>query len=290
MDTAIETRQLAKDYHHRPALRALDLQVPRGTVFGYLGPNGAGKTTTIRLLTGLIRPSSGGAMVLGCDVVRDREAAQRRIGYLPGEFTGYPDLTAEEYLRYLSHLRRTDMMPAAMTLAKRLDLDPDGRIGAMSHGNRQKVGIVQAFAHQPELLILDEPTLGLDPLAQHEFTALIREVRDAGRTVFLSSHDLFEVEAVADAVAILCRGRLIVQESVQKLKDQAVRRMDVTFAQPPPAVPVRTGGRRRTDRRRDAAVLPGHGARLRAATDGRGCDRQPARHRPGILVEVAVLG
>jgi ABC-2 type transport system ATP-binding protein len=233
MDIAVRTWQLAKSYRRRPALDRVDLTVDAGVVFGYLGPNGAGKTTTIRLLTGLIRPTAGRAEVRGHDVVRSRAAAQRCIGYVPGEFTAYPDLTAGEYLRYLSNLRRDESMPAAELLAKRLDLDLDGRIGAMSHGNRQKVGIVQAFMHRPDVLILDEPTIGLDPLVQHEFLGLIREARDAGRTVFLSSHDLFEVEAVADTVAILRRGRVVVQESVQKLKEQAVRRMDLTFAGPP---------------------------------------------------------
>jgi ABC-2 type transport system ATP-binding protein len=234
MQNVIQTWGLAKSYHGRPALQGIDLEVPPNVVFGCLGPNGAGKTTTIRLLTGLLRPTAGRAEILGSDTVRDREAAQRHIGYLPGEFVAYPDLTGEQYLRYLGHLRGGVDWSEVEGLAKRLDLDLSARVGTLSHGNKQKVGIVQAFMHQPKILILDEPTTGLDPLVQREFLGLIREARDAGRTVFLSSHILYEVEAVADIVAILRHGRLVVVESVGKLKEQAVRRIDLTFAESPP--------------------------------------------------------
>jgi ABC-2 type transport system ATP-binding protein len=234
MTNAIRTWDLAKSYRGRPALRGIDLEVPPNVVFGYLGPNGAGKTTTIRLLTGLLRPTRGRAEILGYDATRDREAAQRHIGFLPGEFVAYPDLTGEQYLRYLGHLRGGVTWSAVEGLAKRFDLDLTLRIGTLSHGNRQKVGIVQAFMHGPDLLILDEPTTGLDPLAQREFLDLVRETRDSGRTVLLSSHVLYEVEAVADMVAILRGGRLVVVESVDRLKAQAVRRIDLTFADVPP--------------------------------------------------------
>ena len=231
---AIRTDALAKSYHARPALRGIDLDVPTGVVFGYLGPNGAGKTTTIRLLAGLMRPTSGRAAVFGLDVVGDREAVQARIGYLPGDFVAYPRMTGEQYLRYLANLRGTVDWAFVEDLAKRLDLELTHRIGALSHGNRQKVGIVQAFMHRPDLLILDEPTTGLDPLMQREFLAMVREARDQGRTVFLSSHVLSEVEAVADTVAMLQTGRLVVVESVQNLKGRALRRVDLTFEKPPP--------------------------------------------------------
>jgi ABC-2 type transport system ATP-binding protein len=164
MEAVIRTFALAKVYGGRRALRGIGLEVPRGVVFGYLGPNGAGKTTTIRLLAGLLRPTAGRAEVLGHDVVADREGAQRHIGYLPGEFVGYHDLTVEQYLRYLGNLRGGVSWQVADGFAKRLDLDVRARIGALSHGNRQKVGIVQAFMSEPDLLILDEPTTGLDPL------------------------------------------------------------------------------------------------------------------------------
>jgi ABC-2 type transport system ATP-binding protein len=234
MNTVIATRQLTKHYHGRPALLGVDLEVPAGTVFGYLGPNGAGKTTTIRILAGLLRPTSGRAEICGYDTVARREQAQRHLGYLPGDFTGYPDLTGEQYLRYLANLRGgLDPAPAEQ-LAKRLDLDLSVRIGSLSHGNRQKVGIVQALMHRPDVLILDEPTAGLDPIVQREFLDLLREARNEGRTVLLSSHILYEVEAVADEVAILRHGRLVVVESVETLKAQALRRIDLTFAGQPP--------------------------------------------------------
>ncbi|MFI1991521.1 ABC transporter ATP-binding protein [Actinoplanes sp. NPDC020271] len=234
MPNAVQTWELSKSYRGRQALDALDLTVPRDIVFGYLGPNGAGKTTTIRLLAGLLRPSGGRAEIDGFDVVRDRERAQRQIGYLPGDFAAYPRLTAAAYLEYLGRLRGGPVRETVRALADRVELDLNLRIGAMSHGTRQKVGIVQAFMHSPALLVLDEPTAGLDPLIQHEFLAMVREARDRGQTVFLSSHNLYEVEAVADMVGILVHGRLAVVEEIEKLKAQAVRRIDLTFTGNPP--------------------------------------------------------
>src|SRR5690242_1535620 len=179
----VETGHLSKRYGRHEALRGLDLVVPRGVVFGYLGPNGAGKTTTIRLLVGLLRPTSGSVTVLGEDAVAARDSVQRRVGYLPGHFVAYPDLTGEQYLRFLGHLRGGTPWDQVEQLAKRFDLDLTRRIGTLSHGNRQKVGILQAFAHEPELIVLDEPTTGLDPLVQREFLDLVRESRALGRTV-----------------------------------------------------------------------------------------------------------
>jgi len=230
----VRTDGLTKCYGRTVALEGLDLAVPRGVVFGYLGPNGAGKTTTIRLLVGLLRPTRGRAEVLGSDPTLHPDEVQGRIGYLPGEFTAYADLTGEKYLRYLGSLRGGVDGKVVARLAERLELDLERRIGALSHGNRQKVGIVQAFMGEPELLILDEPTTGLDPLMQREFLALVREAREAGRTVFLSSHILSEVEAVADVVAIVRQGRLVVVDSVESLKARALRRIDLTFAGEPP--------------------------------------------------------
>ena len=229
MKPVIQAEGLTKRYGRRPALTGLDLDVPAGVLFGYLGPNGAGKTTTIRILAGLLRPTSGRVTVLGRDVVADREAVQSLIGYLPGDFVAYPDLTAGEYLRYMGNLRGGVDHANTARLAKRLDLDLGQVVGAMSHGNRQKVGIVQAFQHDPEILFLDEPTQGLDPLVQREFLAMLREARQAGRTVFLSSHVLSEVEAVADQVGILREGRLVEVASVTELKAKALRHMDLTF-------------------------------------------------------------
>jgi len=232
----IQIRGLTKRYGKTVALEFLDLEVGAGVVFGYLGPNGAGKSTTIRMLMGLIHPSAGSASVLGHDVVRERRAVHRLVGYLPGDFAAYRDLTGEQYLGFLANLRG-DVDPAEIQLlAKRFDLDLDRRIGTLSHGNRQKVGIVQACMHRPQLLVLDEPTSGLDPLMQREFLDLIREFRDAGRTVFLSSHVLTEVEAVADVIGIIRKGRLVLVSDVADLKSRTRRRVDLTFASgtPPP--------------------------------------------------------
>lgn len=230
----IVMRDLTKSYGRSPALAGVSLEVPAGVIFGYLGPNGAGKTTTIRMLVGLMRPTCGSITVAGADVVRERSRAQRHIGYLPGQFVAYPDLTAQQYLKYLSRLRGGVEAAVLDRLVERMDLDTSVRIGAMSHGNRQKVGIVQAFMTEPDLLVLDEPTQGLDPLIQREFLTMLREVRDSGRTVFLSSHVLSEVQAVADTVAILRHGRLVEVRSVAELTAQSLRRIDLTFAAAPP--------------------------------------------------------
>ena len=206
MEAAVRTSGLRKAFRGTVALHGLDLVVPTGSVFGYLGPNGAGKTTTIRLLTGLLRPTSGTAEVLGLDVANHPDEVQRRVGYLPGRFVAYPDLTGAEYLRYLAALRGGVDWSGVERLSERFDLDLGRRIGTLSHGNRQKVGLVQAFMHRPDLLVLDEPTTGLDPIMQAEFLTLVGEVSRSGATVFLSSHILSEVEAVADTVAILREG------------------------------------------------------------------------------------
>ena len=235
MAPVIRTHDLTKHYGATVGLESLDLDVPPGVVFGCLGPNGAGKTTAIRLLVGLLRPTRGDAEVLGIDTRRAPDEVQGRVGYLPGDFKAYPDLTGEQYVRYLGSLRGGVDWTTVTLLSKRLELDLSRRIGALSHGNRQKVGIVQAFMNDPELLILDEPTTGLDPLMQREFLALVREARDSGRTVFLSSHILSEVEAVAEIVGILRQGRLVVVDSVESLRARARRRIDLTFAEEPPA-------------------------------------------------------
>jgi ABC-2 type transport system ATP-binding protein len=242
MDAVIRTSDLTKHYRHVVALDSVELEVPRGIVLGYLGPNGAGKTTTIRLLAGLLRPTRGRAEVLGYDSVRDADELQARLGYLPGDFVAYPDLTGEQYLRYLGSLRGGVDPGRVELLAKRLELDLTRRIGTLSHGNRQKVGLVQAFMHDPELLLLDEPSAGLDPLMQREFLAMVREARDAGRTVFLSSHIMSEVQAVADRVAILRRGELVVVEAIDALTARSLRRIDLTFGGAVPAELLRALG------------------------------------------------
>lgn len=237
MTAAVRARSLSKRYGRHDALVDVDLDVRRGQVFGYLGPNGAGKSTTIRILVGLARPTSGTAHVLGHDVVRRRRDLHRSVGYLPSDFAAYPDMTGRDYLRLLEQMRGDVARGHVDHLAERLSLDLDRRVGALSQGNRQKVGLVQAMMHRPDLLVLDEPTTGLDPIVRRELLAMLRETRAEGRTVFLSSHVLSEVEAVADTVGIVRAGRVVTVQSVELLRERAVHRTELTFAEvPPPAL------------------------------------------------------
>lgn len=229
MIDAIATTGLSKHFGATVALDRLDLRVARGSVFGFLGPNGAGKTTTIRLLMGLARPTAGGASVLGRDSQADRDEIHRHVGYLPGDFTAYGDLTAAEYLDYLARLRGGVDPERRRELVDRLELDTTRVIATLSRGNRQKVGLVQAFMHDPELLVLDEPTSGLDPLMQREFRAIVTTARARGATVFLSSHVLGEVEEIADMVGIVKQGRLVVVDALEQLKERARRHVELTL-------------------------------------------------------------
>ncbi|PRX51277.1 ABC-2 type transport system ATP-binding protein [Prauserella shujinwangii] len=235
MDTVIELDRLTKNYGRRRGLSGLTLDIHRGEVFGFLGPNGAGKSTTIRLLLDLIRPTEGTARVLGLDPHADAVRLHRRVGYLPGDFVVPGRWTAGECLEYLTSLRGGVSRARLTALAGRLDLDLGARIRSLSKGNRQKVGIVQAFAHEPELLILDEPTSGLDPLVQQTFLRMVTEARAAGQTVFMSSHIMSEVERVADRVGIIREGRLVTLDTVAALREHAVRRVRLTFDRPVPA-------------------------------------------------------
>lgn len=230
---AIEAAGLSKTYRGGvEALVDLDLEVDRGEVFGYLGPNGAGKSTTIRLLLGLIRPTRGRAALLGLDMRADAVASRRAVGYLPGDLRLSDRLTGCEQLDSLSRLRgRVDGSYRA-ELCERLDVVLDRPIRQLSRGNRQKLGIVQAFMHRPELVVLDEPSAGLDPLLQAEMRTLLRETAAAGSTVFLSSHSLDEVQHVADRVGIIRAGRLTDVDAVESLRERALRHVTVTFAKP----------------------------------------------------------
>lgn len=232
MADAILTRELSKHFGETRAVDTLDLQVHRGEIFGFLGPNGAGKTTTIRLLLDILRPTDGSATVLGLEPRRDGVELRRRVGYLPGDFVVDGRQSPREFLTYLANLRGGVDSARMETLAARLELDLDLKIRSLSKGNRQKVGLIQAFMHQPELLILDEPTSGLDPLVAHEFLTMVGEARMDGQTVFMSSHILSEVQAVADRAGIIRRGRLIAVDEVETLRSRALRRVEITFEDP----------------------------------------------------------
>jgi ABC-2 type transport system ATP-binding protein len=229
-DLAVEVRSLVKSYGARPALRGIDLDIRRGETFGYLGPNGAGKTTTLRILLGLLRPTSGSARVLGLDCWRDRVAIKRRLGYLAGDVRLYGSSTGRQLLDLLHGLRGGAVRYEE--LAERLRLDLDQRVKSYSKGNKQKLGIVQALMHHPDLLILDEPTTALDPLVQHEVYSILEEERRRGTTVVLSSHVLTEVQRVCERVAIVRDGEILQVAEVERLRRLDRRRVETLFADP----------------------------------------------------------
>jgi ABC-2 type transport system ATP-binding protein len=233
-NAVVRARSLTKSYGRARGVVDLDFDVEQGEIFGFLGPNGAGKTTTIRLLLDLIRPSSGSIELFGRDPRRE-VSLRRRVGYLPGDLRLYERLTARELFDHFSHLRNLDGLGSALVLADRVELELDRPIRALSKGNRQKAGLVQALMHRPDLLILDEPTAGLDPLVQQTVYELLAEVRRDGRTVLLSSHVLPEVQQIADRVALIREGRLVLVEEVETLRRRALARVEATFATVPPA-------------------------------------------------------
>jgi ABC-2 type transport system ATP-binding protein len=233
-DIVINTSELTKFYGKRLGIQEINLEVKRGEVFGYLGPNGAGKTTTIRTLLDFIRPTHGSATIFGLDIKRNGVDIHRRIGYLQGELELYGNLTGEDLLKYLGNLRGHLDWNYVKVLATRFECDLTRKIKTLSHGNKQKIGLLQAFMHKPELLILDEPTNGLDPLMQHEFYHLLEETRNETHTIFLSSHILPEVEKVCDRVGIIRQGQLITVETIEILKSHAFRQMEINFARAVP--------------------------------------------------------
>ena len=232
MSAVIETDRLTKRYGSARGIHDVSLSVPRGEIFGFLGPNGAGKTTTIRTLLDLLHPTSGSARIFGLDSRRDSRAIRARLGNLPGDFTYDERVTGRAVLELFARLRGLDDVGAAHRLAERFEADLHRALGELSRGNRQKVGLIQALFHEPELVILDEPTTGLDPLMQEEFLAVVAEERDRGATVFLSSHDLDEVERVCDRVGIVREGTLVAVEAVHEMRERAYRRVSVRFGEP----------------------------------------------------------
>lgn len=233
MATIIQTDQLTKSYGKSRGILKVTFAISEGEVFGFLGPNGAGKTTTMRTLMGLLHADSGSATIGGLDCWHASTEVKKLVGYLPGEFAFDPGLRGAQIIEYLSHLRGGVDQTYLRSLVERLGLDPSKRFREYSHGNKQKLGLVQAFMHKPRVLILDEPTSGLDPLNQQEFYKMVAEVRAGGRTVFLSSHILPEVEHTCDRVAIIREGRLVKIDHVSALKD--IHQHDVEISFPGPA-------------------------------------------------------
>lgn len=232
MGAVIETEGLTKAYGKARGIEHVDLDVREGEVFGFLGPNGAGKTTTIRTLLNFLRPTSGRARIFGLDTRRESVEIRARVGDLPGEFALEDKMTGEKLLKFFARLRGIRDLGYAHEVAERLGADLHRPMRRLSRGNKQKIGLVQAMFHRPPLLILDEPTGGLDPLVQEEFLDIIEEVRAEGRTVFFSSHVLSEVERVSDRVGIIRDGLLVDVEPTRALVNKAFRHVALTFDEP----------------------------------------------------------
>ncbi|UCG33717.1 MAG: ABC transporter ATP-binding protein, partial [Phycisphaerales bacterium] len=228
---AVVTNRLRKSYGHHEALRGIDLRVPAGSLYGFLGPNGAGKTTTLRILMGLLRASGGSATVLDQDCWRDGARLRRDVGYLPGDIRLYGNMTGRSTLAFFDSARGTQSRDQINRLAKVLDLDLAKRVRDYSRGMKQKLGLIQALMHRPELLILDEPTTGLDPLMQTTLHEELRHAADEGRTVLFSSHSLGEVEQLCNMVGILREGLLIEQAKIETLRARAIRRVEIVFTE-----------------------------------------------------------
>lgn len=232
---ALHTEGLTKHYGDVRALVDLDLDVRPGEVFGFLGPNGAGKTTTIRTVMDEIRPTAGRAAILGMDCHKESVEIRRHIGYLPSDLALYPNLTGKDTLTFFANLRGGVDWGYVGQLAERLGAQLDKKVGDLSSGNRQKIGVIAAFMNRPRLLIMDEPSNGLDPLVQREFQAMMREVVAGGAAVFLSSHTLSEVQRVADRVGIIRHGELIARESVSSLRAKGMRKVELDLGSAPVA-------------------------------------------------------
>jgi ABC-2 type transport system ATP-binding protein len=230
MSAIIEAEGLTKHYGGNRGITDVSFQVQEGEVFGFLGPNGAGKTTTIRLLMALLRPDSGTGRIAGLDCWRQAVQIKRLVGYVPGEPSLDPNLTGGQILEYFAHLRGGVDQDYLARLIQRLELDPTRKFRQYSTGNKRKVVLIQAFMHRPRVLILDEPTSGLDPLNQQEFDRMLAEVRDEGRTVFLSSHILSEVEHTCSRVGIIREGRIVRIGGLHDLKDIKRHEIVITFA------------------------------------------------------------
>lgn len=252
----IETKDLSVFYGKRRGLYNLNLSVKEGEVFGFLGPNGAGKTTAIRVLLDIIRPGRGSAAVFGMDCQKEGVKIRKRVGYIPGELSLYPNQRAGDYFAMVNAIRKDKTNGAFLRgLCERLDLDPSRNMRTYSRGNKQKVGLISAFMGRPDLLILDEPTNGLDPLIQQQVLSLVREARGEGKTVFFSSHVLSEVQAVCDRAGIIRNGELIAAERIERLLQAKQHRIEFRFSRLPPAGAFKQAGVRELSRRQNSITL-----------------------------------
>ncbi len=249
----IETRRLTKFYGRSQGIVDLDLTVEEGEIFGFIGPNGAGKSTTIRTLLGLIYPTSGSGRIFGLDIVRDTKEIKKRVGYMPAEAGYYHRMQVGELLRYSAGFYDGDGEARMGELAEALALDLGRRIADLSRGNQRKVAIVQSLLHRPRLLVLDEPTIGLDPLVQAKFFDILREENRGGTTVFFSSHTLSEVQKMCGRVAIIKDGRIAAVEDIESLRKKQLRKVEIEFSRPADAGSLDIEGM--TSRRTDHGVL-----------------------------------
>lgn len=240
-DVVIDCKGLTKRYRGAPAdaLHDLTIQVKSGEVYGFLGPNGAGKSTTIRTLMNFIQPTGGQATILDMDIVKDSVKIKRSVGYLSSDMAMYGKMTGRQFLEYMSMLRAPASKAYQTELTKRLKADLHKRLGDLSRGNRQKVGIVQAFMHRPDVLILDEPSSGLDPLMQEVFYDLLREAKQRGAAIFVSSHNLGEVQKMCDRVGIIRDGKLVVERDIAEMAREAAHTFEITFADKAPLTALR---------------------------------------------------
>lgn len=232
MDNALQITALSKKYDKKWAIQGIDLEVKRGIIFGFLGPNGAGKTTTIRCLMNFIKPTKGIASVLGMDSQDDTKMIHKRVGYLTGEMDYFENLTGRQYIEYIGHLQGNYDKKQVAKIAKRLRANLNMKIRTLSRGNKQKIGLISAFQHKPELLILDEPTTGLDPILQREFIDMVFEHKEAGGTTFISSHFLTEVEQMCDEIGFINKGRIVEVMTLERLHERSITEFDVVFSIP----------------------------------------------------------
>ncbi len=235
-EPVIKIKNLGKVYKRgtAPAVNDLSIEVYGGEVYGFLGPNGAGKSTTIRMLLNFIQPTSGSASIKGYDVVKDSLEIRKSIGYLSGDFAIYPKMTGRQFLQYMCDLQSIDFGQNITQLARRLNANLDKKLSELSRGNRQKIGLIQAFMHQPAIIILDEPTSGLDPLVQETFHELTQEAKNRGACVFMSSHVLGEVQKICDRVGIIREGKLVSENNIAEMAMEATQTFDITFAKSVP--------------------------------------------------------